>query len=140
MSKTYSHMSRKNFPFLIVCSLIIVGLMATIFIVISQKKEEAQKQLQKSFPLTLKIGESKFFPDKTTKVILQQIVLAPSDQKDGLTQVQLLIDKNGKSEELVYKIGGFVGFDIRELSYSAGKIKLIDIKENQVKLDVVLNE
>ncbi len=121
-------MLRKKSPLLIVCGLIIISLIAVIVAAILH--------LQNNFSLTLQLGETKYFSDKKTKITLQQVVLPQSNQKDGITQVQILIDKNNQKEELTYKIGGFAGFDVRELNFSSGTVKLIDIKNNQVKLDI----
>jgi hypothetical protein len=132
-------MSRKNFPFLIVCSLILVGLIGTIGYVISQKNE-VLNQSQKHFFLTLQAGETKYFPDHKTKINLQQIVLTEQNQVDGLNEARLMVDKNNQKEEIIFKIGGFAGFDIREGSFSAGIVKLTDLKKDQISLEVVLNE
>ena len=124
---------------MIVCSLILVGLIGIIGYVISQKNEDLN-QSQKHFSLTLQSGETKYFPDQKTKINLQQIIFIEPNQADGLNEVKLMVDKNNQKEEIVFKIGGFVGFDIREGSFSAGIVKLTDLKKDQVSLEVVLNE
>lgn len=130
---------KKKFPLLIVCSLIVVGLAGTIVTAVFQKGK-SQLPTAKNFSLTLKLDETKSFPDKKTKITLQQIVLPPSNQKDGLTQIKILVDKNNQQEELTYKIGGFAGFDVREQKYSSGVVSIEEINPDQVKLNISLNE
>jgi hypothetical protein len=112
---------------------LILTLFLGVLLVVNQKFLSHKK----SFFLTLKLNETKSLPNKIT-LSLKKLILPLPQQKDGLTRVEIEIGGNQNKEELIYNIGGFAGYEINELKFKQGKIRLIAIYPDKITLEVIL--
>jgi len=96
--------------------------------------------INKQTTLTLYLNQPQLLPDKKTKVTLVETIVPEPQMRDGLSQAKVKIVKNGKTEEVEFKIGGFAGYEAKPVVFSSGIVELVDLKKESAQFKFLLDE